>query len=103
MATVTLDLPDHIAARLTALPEQERGEFTAAALDMAFRGESSASQNIGDDAGDVPTGWWMSLDADERTAHREATLSSLRAIDSGRLSGSAEMLERVRTTAETGI
>ena len=88
--TMTIELPDELAARLKAagIPAEDASRYAVAALtEVADRAET--------DAAEVAT-WWDSLTEEEQEVERAKTRESLAAADAGRTRPAAEVYARLR-------
>lgn len=83
--TITIELPDELAARLAAagIPAEDAHRYAVAALtEVADRAEVRA--------------WWDGLTEEGREAERAKTKESLAAADAGRSRPADEVYARIR-------
>ncbi|MDQ2688312.1 MAG: hypothetical protein M3Y28_10640 [Armatimonadota bacterium] len=84
--TLTIELPEDLAARLTVagVPTDDASRYALAALaDMADRAEIRA--------------WWDGLSDPEQELEKTKTRESLAAADAGRFRPAAEVYDNIRT------
>ena len=83
--TITIELPEELAARLTAagIPEEDVSRYAVAALsEIADKAEVRA--------------WWDSLSEQNRETEKARTRESLAAADAGRSNSADEAYARIR-------
>jgi predicted transcriptional regulator len=88
--TITIELPDDLAARLAAagIPAEDASRYAVATLlEVAERAKTDA---------DEVRAWWDSLTSDEQEEEKAKTRESLAAADAGRSSPAAEVYARIR-------
>lgn len=87
--TLTLELPEEIAAHLEPLPEGERSRYAVALLKdrLAQDDEAAAQMNA----------WWESLSQKEQQEEIAKTHASVEAAQESRVSGVTDVVQRLNT------
>lgn len=93
MTTLTLSVPDDLAARLATLPHEDVNAHAISAL--AQLAEQTEHADTDADA-DEARAWWNSLSEEERNAEQDRLARGLADIDAGRTRPAEKVYARLR-------